>query len=122
MIRVKMGREKKIVKMAKIVYNKYIPFGSFLAINLFGVIFAKGELSERSVNHELIHSAQIREMLYVPFYVVYVAEWVCKSIRYRSFMEGYRNTSFEREAYGNQTDFGYLKRRKRFAFVKYMWM
>ena len=106
--------------MGRIIYNKHIPFGSFLAINLFGVIFAKGKLDKIDVNHELIHSAQIREMLYVPFYVVYVAEWVCKSIRYRSFMEGYRNTSFEREAYLNARNLGYLQRRKRFSFVKYI--
>ena len=106
--------------MAKIIYNKHFPFGGFLAINLFGVIFAKSKLNEIDINHELIHSAQIREMLYVPFYVVYVGEWLWKSIRHRSFMEGYWNTSFEREAYRNERDLRYLKRRKRFSFLRYM--
>ena len=105
--------------MGRIIYNKYVPFGSFLAINLFGVIFAKGKLGRIDVNHELIHSAQMRELLYVPFYLIYVAEWLWKSIRYRSFMKGYWNISFEREAYGNERDLGYLRRRKRFAFAKY---
>lgn len=106
--------------MAKIIYNKYIPFGNFLAINLFGVIFAKGKLSRACVNHELIHSAQIRELLFVFFYVFYVTEWLWKSICYRSFMKGYMNISFEREAYCNAGDLGYLRRRKRFSFVKYI--
>ena len=103
----------------KIIYNRHIPFGHFLAINLFGVIFAKGKLNKTDINHELIHSAQIKELMFLPFYMVYVIEWMCKSIRYWSFMEGYRNISFEREAYGNQKDLGYLKKRKRFAFISY---
>ena len=106
--------------MAKIIYNKYVPFGGFLAINLFGIIFAKRKLNKVDVNHELIHSAQIRELLYVPFYVLYLAEWIYKSIRYKGFLEGYRNISFEREAYRNQHDLRYLKNRKRFASIKYI--
>lgn len=106
--------------MVKIIYNKYIPFGRFLALNLFGVIFAKGKLKDKDLNHELIHSAQIKELLYIPFYLFYVIEWIYKSIRYWGFYKGYRNISFEREAYGNSSDLGYLKKRKRFAFLKYL--
>ena len=104
----------------KVIYNRYIPFGRFLAINLFGVIFAKGQLSEIDKNHELIHSAQIKELIYIPFYAIYLIEWICKSIRYWSFIKGYLNISFEREAYRNQSDLVYLNKRKRFAFVRYI--
>lgn len=54
----------------KIIYNKLIPFKGFAAINLFGVLFARKEckpLSERTINHEAIHTAQMRELLYVGF-------------------------------------------------------
>lgn len=51
-----------------IVKIKRHPFGGdFTAINLFGVIFTLRDLSPSELNHELIHTAQQRELLYVPF-------------------------------------------------------
>lgn len=106
---------------AKIVYNRYIPFGKeFLAINLFGVIFTKGRLTEVDINHELIHTIQMRELLYVPFYIVYVLEWMIRIVQYRGWVEGYSHISFEKEAYENQRNMNYLKKRKHFSFVKYI--
>ena len=64
-------------------------------MNLFGVFFVhpRVRLSKRLINHESIHTAQMREMLYVPFYVVYVIEWL---IRLLLKGDAYRNISFER--------------------------
>ena len=44
----------------KIVYNEFIPFKGFSAINLFGILFArKGvKISKKIINHELIHTAR----------------------------------------------------------------
>ena len=39
----------------KLIYNKYFPFGSFYAANIFGLIFCrsdKGRLDEVEKNHE----------------------------------------------------------------------
>lgn len=47
----------------KIIYNNFIPFKGFLAINLFGVMFVRGtwrDLNARVLNHEKIHTAQMR--------------------------------------------------------------
>ena len=56
----------------KIVKIKRHPFGGdFMAINLFGVIFTLKDLSPSELNHELIHTAQQRELLYVPFLFLY---------------------------------------------------
>lgn len=105
----------------KIIYNRFIPFGRhFLAINLFGVLFAKGPCDRVTINHEEIHTRQMRELLYLPFYVAYLAEWLFRLLQYRDFMKAYFAISFEREAYANQRDAGYLKRRPRYAFVKYL--
>lgn len=105
----------------KIVYNKIIPFGRrYYAINLFGILFAKGPLDRVSTNHELIHSAQMKEMLYLPFYIAYVAEWLWKLIIYRHYYEAYACISFEREAYANQSDLSYLSNRRKWAFTKYL--
>ena len=102
----------------KIIRNKYIPFQGFRAINLFGVLFVRGNarINERTIRHEAIHTSQMKEMLYVFFYVWYVIEWLIRLPKGNA----YRNISFEREAYDNQDDLSYLKNRKRFDFVRYI--
>lgn len=105
----------------KIIYNRLIPFWrSFYAINLFGVLFAKGECNKCTINHELIHTAQINEIGYLPFYIIYVIEWLVRMIQFRGYGNGYRNISFEREAYHNDDNLNYLKTRKHYAFLKYI--
>ncbi len=103
----------------KIIRNNYIPFKGFKAINLFGVLFVRGNarISERTIRHETIHTAQMKEMLYIGFYLWYFIEWLI-----RLFMKGnaYRNISFEKEAYSNEKDLRYLDNRKRFAWFKYI--
>jgi hypothetical protein len=49
---------------------------SFIAINLFGMIVTCEELSKVELNHELIHTAQARELLYIPFYLWYIYRMV----------------------------------------------
>lgn len=99
----------------KIVYNRFIPFKGFRAINLFGVIFArKGSvITPRTINHEKIHTAQMRELGYIGFYVLYSLEWL-----YRLAVDtnrAYRAISFEVEAYEHQCDYSYLESRKPYA-------
>lgn len=106
----------------KIIYNKFLPPGGFAAINILGVVFARkdyGSLSLHEINHELIHTKQIYEMLVIPFYICYFLEWVVRSIMYLNLYKAYRNISFEREAYNNMYDELYLKKRRLFSFVKY---
>lgn len=98
----------------KVIRNSIIPFKGFIAINLFGVVFARREayLSETVLNHEKIHTAQMKELGYILFYVIYFIEWLV-----RLFLPGnaYRNISFEREAYSNQHHRFYLECRKPYA-------
>jgi hypothetical protein len=35
--------------------------------------------------------------------------------------KAYRSISFEREAYDNETNLYYLKERRTFGFIKYLW-
>ena len=103
----------------RIIRNKYIPFQGYKAINLFGILFVRGNarISERTIRHEAIHTAQMKEMLYIFFYLWYIFEWII-----RLFLKGnaYKNISFEREAYSNEDDVIYLESRKRFAWIKYL--
>lgn len=102
-----------------IIYNRIIPFGkSYIAINLFGVVFAKEPLSKTFLLHEKIHTAQQRELLFVGFYILYVMEWLFRLLLYRNLRKAYRTISFEREAYQNQHTDDYLEKRKHFAWIK----
>ena len=106
----------------KVIYNKVFPVKGFRAINILGVIFARKEfkeLSQRTLNHEAIHTMQMREMAYIVFYMWYVIEWLIKLIKYGR-KDAYRNISFEREAYANQYDYGYLDKRIHYAWLKKM--
>lgn len=103
----------------KIIYNNIIPFPGYKAINLFGLLFVRKDaiMSEEDINHESIHTAQMKEMLYIFFYIWYIIEWVI-----RLFKKGnaYRNISFEQEAYSNEDNLEYLKDRKYYAWFKYI--
>ena len=104
--------------MPMIIQNSIIPFGrDYFAINLFGVIFAKQKLNERQLRHELIHTAQQREMLFLPFFIWYVAEWTIRLVRCRSLHRAYATIAFEREAYRHEQEKDYLSRRPRFAWL-----
>ena len=105
----------------KIKESRIVPFGGYLAVNIFGVLFVKkGNLYKVKpdvINHEAIHTAQMREMLYLPFYLWYGIEWFV-----RLFQHGdeYRSISFEREEYDNEDDADYLSKRRHFAWFKYV--
>lgn len=98
----------------KVIRNRLIPFKGFTAINLFGVIFVRnsGMPDDELLNHEAIHTAQQRELGYILFYIIYFFEWL-----WRLFKPGnaYRQLSFEKEAYENQSNLTYLGSRIRFA-------
>ena len=62
----------------------------------------------------------MKELLFIPFYLIYISEWLFRLIQYRNSDKAYRNISFEREAYGNGNDLLYLKRRSPYAWTKYL--
>lgn len=103
----------------RIVYNNIIPFKGRRAVNLFGIVFARKEafpLTPTVMHHKKIHTAQMRELLYVGFYIIYLFEWLCGRVRQLYTGEdACRNISFEREANSKQNKFSYLNHRKPFA-------
>ena len=106
-----------------IIPNRYIPFKPFKAINIAGFIFARREkmpLRDRTKRHERIHTRQIFEMLIVIFYLWYVIEWLVRIIQYRDWKRAYFNISFEREAFANDNDLEYLKKRRFWQFINYI--
>jgi hypothetical protein len=105
----------------KIIHNNVIPPKGFAATNLFGILFVKKEavITERMINHERIHTARMKELLYAFFYIMYVFERLIKLLKHGK--ESYCNISFEREAYGNDDNLDYLKTRKKLFVHKVSW-
>lgn len=106
----------------KIKYSSIIPFKGFYAINLFGTLFVRKEyknkpISKTTLNHESIHTAQMKELWYVFFYILYFIEWLVRL--FITPRHAYRLLSFEQEAYDNQNNLEYLKNRKPFSWLKY---
>ena len=91
-------------------------------INLFGTMWAKDVswIDDFVINHELIHTRQMKELLYVPFYIIYVCEWIGRLIQYKNKDLAYRNISFEREAYDNGNNLAYLASRKPYSWIRYL--
>ena len=107
----------------KIVYNNIIPAKSYKAVNLFGVVFVrKGTApSEVDVRHEQIHTEQIRETLYVGFYVLYLMMFIWQFVKAWNWSKAYRAVPFEREAYDNEQDENYLENRIHYGWKKYLY-
>ena len=105
----------------KIVKTSWFPFGNYIAINLFGVLFTKKDnLSKAVILHEQIHTAQMKEMFYIFFYIWYGLEYIIIRLFHKTQCGAYRDISFEEEAYANEHNRTYLKTRKRYAWFKYI--
>ena len=90
--------------------------GNFLAICLFGLIFSIRPLNATELNHERIHVAQQKELLYIPFFIWYVIEWLILCIKYKDRLQAYYHIRFEEEAYRHQDDLEYLSKRKHYCY------
>lgn len=126
-----------------VIKNKLIPFGSYTSINLFGIVFTKEDMTEKSINHERIHSVQLFEIALVAaiiiglivylanasywwmlmslpvYYVWYCCEYMWISVMHDKQICAYKDISFEEEAHANDDDLNYIRTRKPFAWFKY---
>lgn len=106
----------------KIIYNNLIPFKGFKCINLFGILFVRNGfvMKDKDLNHESIHTAQMKELWYVGFYLLYFIEFLIKLILNFNFHKAYRDISFEKEAYQNEDNLDYLLTRRDYEW-KNLW-
>ena len=126
----------KIYSNSKIpVWLSSIPF---VPINIYAISFGcwvwcRGNLdldsiagktrkaaAANTVRHETIHFQQQLELLFVFQWILYGLFYLIGLVRYRNGEQAYRESPFEREAYGNDKDEDYLKNRKRYAWVRYI--
>ncbi len=106
-----------------IFISKYLVPKGYLGLTIFPFVFLKYshlKLNKNLLNHEKIHLRQQIEILIFPFYLVYIIEFLIRLIQYKDWQNAYRNISFEREAYQNESNLQYLKQRKFWAFLKYI--
>lgn len=108
------------MKQPVVIKSRFAP--KSYCINIFGTMWSRdiNWIDEKVINHERIHTAQMRELLFMPFYIIYVLEWLVRLLQYRDRRKAYFNISFEREAYANGDDLSYLPRRRPFAFFRYL--
>ncbi|MFA6248994.1 MAG: hypothetical protein WC615_18780 [Mucilaginibacter sp.] len=104
--------------------NKIIvaPFLKVNAMALFPFILIRDKRMADDVmliNHERIHLRQQAELLVIPFYVLYLLNYLLNLLVYRNHHKAYMHIVFEREAYANEANTAYLKHRKWQAWGSY---
>ncbi|TWR29873.1 hypothetical protein FPZ43_08460 [Mucilaginibacter pallidiroseus] len=99
-----------------------VPFLNANGMALFPFILVKEKSMKRDValiNHEKIHLLQQAELLVLPFYILYLLNYMINLIKYKRHYQAYLNIAFEREAYANETNMGYLNKRKYYNWLRY---
>ena len=99
-------------KLVSIVIDVY-------AITIFPFIISKEEMDVGTLNHETIHIHQQRELLVIPFYLLYAYFYLVGLIKFKDKQRAYFMIPFEQEAYSNAQNLDYLKTRKWFAWRRY---
>lgn len=106
-----------------LITTKYLIPKGYRGLAFFPFVFVKFASDKKNpvfINHEQIHLRQQLELLVFPFFIWYFLEFIIRIIQYRNFDKGYRNISFEREAYFYEDKQYYLKNRPIFNFSKFL--
>ena len=72
------------------------------------------------IRHETIHMKQAQELLIVPFYVLYLINYLLNRYKYGEHNKAYLNIVFEREAYHYEANPDYLSRRRFWAWMSFI--
>lgn len=110
------------IRLSMILVFKHLFYKNYVGLSLWPFIFLKSDTlrdDKELINHEKIHLRQQRELLIIPFYVLYLFEWLIRAVMYFDTYKAYQNISFEREAYSNERKIHYLNHRKPYSFMKY---
>ncbi len=75
---------------------------------------------EQIINHEKIHFRQQVEMLFVLQWLLYVLFYFINRLKGMNHDKAYRNNPFEKEAFANDWDLNYLKKRKFLSWLNYI--
>lgn len=98
---------------------RWLPLSNVKYLNFFGIIFThkNTKITSEDLNHELIHTEQMKELLYIFFYIWYIIEFIIRFLFMWNWKAAYRNLLFEQEAYDNEKDLNYLTKRKHYTWL-----
>ncbi|MFR9541395.1 MAG: hypothetical protein SNH27_05025 [Rikenellaceae bacterium] len=104
------------------VENDLLPFPGYQCINLCGYVLYNGTLTEVDKNHEKTHTAQMKVLLYIGFYIWYSIEWAYQGVWwiFDKEMKAYYYITMEQEAYKYESNSSYLSTRAKFAFLEFI--
>ena len=106
-----------------LIVAKYLIPKGFRGVTIYPFVLVKyrEDLNDSIfINHEKIHIRQQVELLIIPFFIWYLSEYFVRLLQYRNANLAYRNISFEREAYSEETNLLYLRNRPLYRFCKFI--
>ena len=106
-----------------VIVAKYLIPKGFSGLTIFPFIFLKEKKDVSNpvmMQHEKIHIRQQMELLILPFFIWYGIEYFIRILQYKNKHLAYRNISFEREAYANESQNNFLQKRRFWNFLKYL--
>ena len=106
-----------------LIVNKYLVPEGYRGLTAFPFVFVKHNVDKEDMiflNHEKIHLRQQLELLVLPFFIWYFIEYLVRLVQYKNTDLAYRNISFEREAYANELNLAYLRKRSFLRFLNYL--
>ena len=106
-----------------LIVSKYLIPKGFRGLTLFPFVILRDFLDKENkvlLNHEKIHIRQQIELLILPFFLLYFLEYLIRLLQFKDRNKAYRNISFEREAYQNESNLDYLQTRSFWNFRKYI--
>jgi hypothetical protein len=98
------------------IFRYYTGFSFFIFIWISRLETQK----DRLIRHERIHFKQQLELIFVLHWLLYAVFYLISRIKGQRHYIAYRYNPFELEAYENDLDMEYLKKRKWFSWVKYI--
>lgn len=105
-----------------LIVAKYLIPKGYRGLTAFPFVFIKYHIDKENkvfINHEKIHLRQQLELLVILFFIWYFIEYLFRLIQYKKADLAYRNISFEREAYANESNLEYLKNRPFLKFLNF---
>ncbi|MGB3774865.1 MAG: hypothetical protein WA951_06375 [Leeuwenhoekiella sp.] len=106
-----------------LIVNKYVLAEKFAGFAFWPFVIVRHKSLKTNsifINHERIHLRQQAELFLVLFYLWYGIEFLIRWVQYGNAYLGYRNISFEREAYHHEKSMSYLKNRRVWSFYRYL--
>lgn len=108
--------------------NKLLPFKGSKYFNFFGIMVTRiknvlEKFTDMAARHEGTYTIQMLEVGILPYYPLYVLEFLIKLVIYRNWNTAYKAVSFEREARMAQYEVDYYESRKVFQYkwIKRIW-